>query len=85
MVSVGFPLNDGCDDAGITEFFEEIVKCLANSLTIQIVSDQKVNSITFDSFGRSADYEIQITTNTRSTNWQVSGLTGFIKDGKAKQ
>ena len=58
---------------------------LAKSITVQLVTDLKVNSITFDSFGRSVDYDIQITTNSRNINWHVNGLTGFIIDKKALQ
>ncbi|MCH8825272.1 MAG: prepilin-type N-terminal cleavage/methylation domain-containing protein [Planctomycetes bacterium] len=58
---------------------------LAKPITVQIVTERQVNSITFDSFGRSVDYDIQITTSSRSITWHVNGLTGYIIDGKAQQ
>ena len=67
----------------LNELLKQIA--LADSITLHIVSDHSADSITFDSFGRSVDYDIQITTNTRSINWHVSGLTGYIIDGMAQQ
>ena len=58
---------------------------LVDSITLQIVSDQQEQSITFGSFGRSIDYDIKITTNTRTIDWHVNGLTGYIMDGKSQQ
>lgn len=58
---------------------------LAKSITVQIVTERHVNSITFDSFGRSVEYDFHITANSRIIDWHVSGLTGYIIDGKAQQ
>ena len=65
----------------------ELLKQLtfAKSITVQIVTERQVNSITFDSFGRSVDYDFHITANSRIINWHVNGLTGYIIDGKAQQ
>jgi len=67
----------------LNELLKQIT--LADSITLQIVSDHFADSITFDSFGRSVDYNIKITTNSRTIDWHVNGLTGYIMDGKSQQ
>ena len=42
-------------------------------------ADQSSDSVLFDSFGRSVDYEVEMYTDDRLLKWRVLGMTGAIR------